>query len=32
MDKKNVWKLVIQTLITFLTAIGSTLGVVAAVV
>ena len=32
MDKKNVWKLVIQTLITILTAIGTTLGVHAAVV
>ena len=32
MDKKNVWKLVIQTLITILTAIGTTQGVHAAVV
>ena len=32
MDKKNVWKWVIQTLITILTAIGTTLGVHAAVV
>ena len=27
MDKKNIWKLVIQTLVTILTAIGTTLGV-----
>ena len=27
MDKKNVWRLVIQTLISILTAIGTTLGV-----
>ena len=32
MDKKNVWKLVIHTLITILAAIGTTLGVHAAVV
>ena len=30
-DKKNLWKLVIQTLITILTAIGTTLGTNAAV-
>ncbi len=28
MEKKDVWKLVIQTLITILTAIGTSLGVV----
>lgn len=27
MDKKSIWKLVIQTLVTILTAIGTTLGV-----
>ncbi len=27
MDKKNVWRLVIQTLISILTTIGTTLGV-----
>jgi hypothetical protein len=26
-DKKQIWKLIIQTLITILTAIGTTLGV-----
>lgn len=26
-DKKNVWKIVIQTLVTILTAIGTTLGI-----
>ncbi|MCI6522967.1 MAG: smalltalk protein [Parabacteroides sp.] len=30
-SNKNVWKLIIQTLITILTAIGTTLGVNAAV-
>mgnify|MGYP006927877104 FL=1 len=27
MDKKSIWKMVIQTLISILTAIGTTLGV-----
>lgn len=27
MDKKSIWELVIQTLVTILTAIGTTLGV-----
>ena len=27
MDKKSIWKLIIQTLVTILTAIGTTLGV-----
>ena len=27
MDKKNIWKMVIQTLISILTAIGTTLGI-----
>ena len=30
-DKKHIWKLVIQTLITILTAIGTSLAVYAAV-
>lgn len=30
-DNKNLWRLIIQTLITILTAIGTTLGVNAAV-
>ena len=30
-DKKTTWRLIIQTLITILTAIGTTLGVNAAV-
>ncbi len=28
MDKKSIWKMVIQTLISILTAIGTTLGLV----
>ncbi|WP_277120187.1 smalltalk protein [Bacteroides ndongoniae] len=28
MDKKSIWKMVIQTLISILTAIGTTLGVI----
>lgn len=28
MNKKSIWKLIIQTLISILTAIGTTLGVV----
>lgn len=31
MDKKNVWKMVIQTLISILTAIGTTLGITSCV-
>lgn len=31
MEKKDVWKLVIQTLITILTAIGTSLGVVSCI-
>ena len=27
MDKKTIWKIIIQTLVTILTAIGTTLGV-----
>ncbi len=27
MDKKNIWKVILQTLVTILTAIGTTLGV-----
>ena len=27
MDKKSIWKVVIQTLVTILTAIGTTLGI-----
>ncbi len=27
MDKKSIWKMVIQTLISILTAIGTTLGI-----
>lgn len=30
-DKKNMWKMIIQTLITILTAVGTTLGLNAAV-
>ena len=31
MEKKDIWKLVIQTLITILTAIGTSLGVVSCI-
>ena len=27
MDKKNIWKVILQTLVTILTAIGTTLGI-----
>ncbi len=30
-EKKNIWKLVIQTLVTILTAIGTTLGITSCV-
>ncbi len=31
MEKKDIWKIVIQTLITILTAIGTSLGVISCV-
>ena len=31
MDKREIWKIVIQTLITVLTAIGTSLGVISCV-